>query len=326
MADAEERVRVVLGTMEFGRRCDEEVSNKIVQIFKRRGHRELDTAYMYTGGTSETWIGKMNLNEKMIVATKANPFGKNRLTKGAVKTQLGVSLKRLQSGCADIFYLHAPDHKTDINETLEAVNELHKAGKFKEFALSNYAAWQVVEIYYICKEKGYILPTLYQGMYNPFTRAVEGELFPALRRFGIRFYAYNPLAGGILSGKHSYSDEENNSIQSGRFAGNSWAGKYRQRFWKKSYFDAIDLVKKSLADAYGENAPSLVEASLRFMVHHMKLEGKYGDGVILGCGSLGHFEENVAALDQGEPLHESVVAAFEEGAKLTAKDCPGYYR
>ena len=71
-------------------------------------------------------------------------------------------------------------------------------GKFKEFGLSNYASWEVADIYHICKRNGWVLPTVYQGMYNAITRMVEGELFPALRHFGLCFYAYNPVRNAAI--------------------------------------------------------------------------------------------------------------------------------
>ena len=81
----------------------------------------------------------------------------------------------------NVFYLHGPDRDTPINETLEACNELYEEGKFTELGISNYAAWEVVDIYYICEQNGWVKPTVYQGMYNLLTRAGEAELFPALR-------------------------------------------------------------------------------------------------------------------------------------------------
>ena len=98
------------------------------------------------------------------------------------------------------FYLHAPDHETPLAETLKACDELHKSGKFKELGLSNYAAWQVSEVMNLCKSNNWVKPTVYQGMYSAITRAVEAELFPCLRYYGIRFYAFSPLGGGILTG------------------------------------------------------------------------------------------------------------------------------
>ena len=92
--------------------------------------------------------------------------------------------------------LAAPDHKTPIEETLEAINEVHKQGHFKRFGLSNYQAEDVERIYKHCKEHNYVLPTVYQGNYSPVARKQEQLLFPTLRKYNIAFYAYSPLAGG----------------------------------------------------------------------------------------------------------------------------------
>lgn len=115
---------------------------------------------------------------------------------------------------------------------------MYKQNKFQEWGISNYAAWEVVEIYYLCKANNWKPPTVYQGMYNYATRDVEKELFPALRRFniaitwitwprcGMRFYAYNPLAGGLLTGKLHYDNEPD----SGRFNVQTvWGKRYRDR-------------------------------------------------------------------------------------------------
>ena len=83
-------------------------------------------------------------------------------------------------------------------------------------------------------------------MYNPITRSVEAELFPALRKFGMRFDAYNPLAGGILTGKHKFSDMSDGKIQLGRFEGTNWAPFYQGRYWNESVFTTVDLVRKAL--------------------------------------------------------------------------------
>ena len=83
-------------------------------------------------------------------------------------------------------------------------------------------------------------------MYNPVTRSVEAELFPALRKFGIRFDAFNPLAGGILTGKHKFSDKSDDKIQFGRFSGNRWATIYKDRYWNDSMFTTVDMVQKAL--------------------------------------------------------------------------------
>jgi len=143
---------------------------------------------------------------------------------------------------------------------LKTINELHKEGKVKELGLSNYSSWQVVDIVRICQQNNYILPTVYQGMYNAITRDVERELFPALRKFKIRFYAFNPLAGGLLSGKYHNMEEKPSE---GRFA---LKPMYLDRYWKKSYFDALDIIKKS-CDKHGI---SIAEASFQWLTSHSK--------------------------------------------------------
>ena len=98
-----------------------------------------------------------------------------------------------------MWYLHGPDRKTPYEDTLRAVNELYKEGKFKRFGISNYMSWEVAEIVGICRANGWVQPTVYQGIYNAVQRKVEPELFPCLRKYGIAFYEFNPRASLPLS-------------------------------------------------------------------------------------------------------------------------------
>ncbi|KAL7843261.1 hypothetical protein AOLI_G00247730 [Acnodon oligacanthus] len=314
----------LLGSMAFGGRADADLSGKMVQAFLERGHDELDTAFMYTDGQAETIIGGMKLPKTVRIATKANPWDGKTLKPESVRSQLETSLKRLQTQSVDIFYLHAPDHENPVKDTLQACNELHKEGKFKELGLSNYASWEVAEIYCICKDNDWVLPTVYQGMYNGTTRQVETELIPCLRHFGIRFYAYNPLAGGLLTGKYHYEDEDKNQ-PAGRFFGNKWAAAYRDRYWKESHFHAIDGILKALEAAYRSQKPTLTSAAIRWMYHHSQLNGDLGDGVIIGMSTMEQLQENLAAAQEG-PLTQEVVDAFKHGWDLVAHECPNYFR
>lgn len=88
--------------------------------------------------------------------------------------------------------MHAPDRSVPFEETLEAVNEAYKEGKFKRLGLSNYTAFEVAEICTLCKERGWVKPSVYQGMYNAITRAIEEELFVACRKYGLDIVVYNP--------------------------------------------------------------------------------------------------------------------------------------
>ncbi|XP_047438023.1 aflatoxin B1 aldehyde reductase member 3 [Mugil cephalus] len=314
----------LLGSMAFGGRADAELSLEMVKAFLGRGHNQLDTAFMYMDGKSEEVIGGMNLPKTVSIATKANPWNGKTLKPESVRSQLETSLQRLKTDCVDLFYLHAPDHENPIQDTLRACNELYKEGKFKEFGLSNYASWEVAEIVCLCRHNNWIVPTVYQGMYNATTRQVETELLPCLRNYGIRFYAYNPLAGGLLTGKYHYEDKDNTQ-PAGRFFGNNWAAAYRDRYWKQSHFQAIDLVLKALETVYGSEKPSLTSAAMRWMYHHSQLKGDFGDGVIIGMSTMEQLQQNLAAAEEG-PLDQRVVDTFKEAWDLVAHECPNYFR
>ncbi|XP_021539762.1 aflatoxin B1 aldehyde reductase member 2 isoform X1 [Neomonachus schauinslandi] len=323
------RPATVLGTMEMGRRMDAPASAAAVRAFLERGHTELDTAFMYSAGQSESILGGLGLGLgggdcRVKIATKANPWEGKSLKPDSVRAQLETSLKRLQCPRVDLFYLHVPDHDTPVEETLRACHQLHQEGKFVELGLSNYAAWEVAEICTLCRRNGWFLPTVYQGMYNATTRQVETELFPCLRHFGLRFYAYNPLAGGLLTGKYKYEDKDGKQPV-GRFFGNDWAETYRNRFWKEHHFEAIALVEKALQAAYCDSAPSMTSAALRWMYHHSQLQGAHGDAVILGMSSVEQLTQNLAATEEG-PLEPAVVQAFDRAWHLVAHECPNYFR
>uniref|UniRef100_A0A8C1AWR9 NADP-dependent oxidoreductase domain-containing protein n=1 Tax=Cyprinus carpio carpio TaxID=630221 RepID=A0A8C1AWR9_CYPCA len=292
----------LLGSMAFGGRADAHLSAQLVQLFLERGHEELDTAFMYNDGQAETIIGNMQLPKTVRIATKANPWEGKTLKPESVRDQLDTSLKRLRTQCVDLFYLHAPDHQNPIQDTLQACNQLHKEGKFKQLGLSNYASWEVAEIYCICKHNNWVLPTVYQGMYNATTRQVETELLPCLRYFGIRFYAYNPLAGGLLTGIYHYEDQDGPQ-PAGRFFGSSWAGTYRDRYWKESHFQGIDGIRKALEAAYVSEKPTLTSAAIRWMYHHSHLRGDLGDGVIIGMSSMEQLHENLTAAAGAKQPH-----------------------
>ncbi|TRY91805.1 hypothetical protein DNTS_012062 [Danionella cerebrum] len=297
MSQMQSRLPVtLLGSMAFGGRADAQVSAQLVHEFLNRGHNELDTALMYNDGRAESIIGDIQLPETVKIATKANPWEGKTLHAESVRAQLEASLIRLRRHC----------------------------GKFKELGLSNYASWEVAEIYSICKHNNWVLPTVYQGMYNATTRQVETELLPCLRYFGIRFYAYNPLAGGLLTGKYHYEDKDGTQ-PAGRFFGNNWAGAYRDRYWKESHFRGIDGVQKALEAAYGSEKPSLTSAAIRWMYHHSQLRGDRGDGVIIGMSSAEQLCENLTAAEEA-PLKQEVVEAFKQAWDLVAHECPNYFR
>ncbi|XP_028409488.1 aflatoxin B1 aldehyde reductase member 3-like [Dendronephthya gigantea] len=319
-----------IGAMVFGRQTNESESFEVMDYCLNKGFKWFDTALMYNGGKSEKIIGKYIAKEgrsKMCIATKAYPgYSEKGFSFDGIVDQLNQSLNQLQTEYVDIFYLHHPDRNFSIEKTLQACDHLHKQGKFKELGISNYAAWELAEIYFICKQNNWVLPTVYQGMYNPLTRMVEAELFPCMRRLGVRFFAYNMLAGGLLTGKHKMDDHPEDETKVGRFFGKAlWPSNYRKRFWNKEYFEGVADIQKSLTSCYGEGKVSLIEASNRWMYHHSMLSQECGDGVILGGSSLSQMENNMKFLNKG-PLDTSVVSAFDRSWERVRGVCPRYNR
>ena len=131
----------------------------------------------------------------MVVNTKASvrDFREDTiLTYEGVLGQLRLSLAELGREKVNIFYLHQPDQRAVLEDALRACNELHQQGLFAELGLSNFPAWQVVQVYYKCRAEGWVLPTVYQVHYNPLFRQPEDELIPAVRMLGMRIHCCEP--------------------------------------------------------------------------------------------------------------------------------------
>ena len=209
-------------------------------------------------------------------------------------------------------------HNTPYAETLEAVNELYRAGHFSRFGLSNYSAWEVAQICELCDRHGWKKPDVYQGSYNALQRSVEPELFPCLRAYGIAFYSFSPLAGGLLTGKYdrdTVSHEAGSRYDPSRFQGKNFRGRY----WNDAYFAALDVLRKA-TDAHGI---PLGEAALRWSSHHSAMKREFGDAVVIGASSATQLEQNLKFLEGG-PLPEDVVEAFQKAWTIVKGICVSY--
>ena len=311
-------MKIVLGTMNFGPQLDLEASRTMVKSYLATGGRELDTAYVYNDGTTENYLGEIlpGLNPSSYeVATKVYPRITGRLDRETIMMEFTESLHRMKCDSVDLLYFHFPDGKTPIEGALETVAELYAQGKIKELGLSNYPAWQVVDIAYKCDKIGCSRPTVYQGMYNALCRNVDPELFPAIRSLGMRFYAFNPLAGGMLTGKHHHFED---APEPGRFAR---LKSYRDRYWKHSYFDAIEEIRI----ACEKEDIVMVEAAYRWLVNHSKMRTELDDGILLGASRQEQMEQNLTAAAKG-PLPESIVAAMDEAWEMAKPDSPPYFK
>lgn len=290
----------------------------MIGYFLSQGYSELDTAYVYNQGQCETLIGQSLAelaNPKIKVSTKVSPRITGRLDQEAVLTQFNESLDCLRLDKVHTLYLHFPDPVTPLECALEACARLYEQGKFTHLGLSNFPAWMVAEAHSICKAHRWMLPKVYQGVYNPLSRHAERELNRALDYYGMCFYAYNPLAGGMLTDKYSAADRE---LKSGRFINRP---NYRERYWKDSYFRSVSKIKQVCAD----HGISIVEASYRWLVFHSMLDGKRGDGIIVGASRLEHLQQNLIAVAAGR-LPQAVVDAYLRAWIECAPDAPEYFR
>jgi aryl-alcohol dehydrogenase-like predicted oxidoreductase len=205
---------ICLGTMNFGERTEVREANQIVAHAFDAGVNFIDTADVYTHGTSETIVGAAVAanRSRWIVATKvANPQpGKANaaphtggLSRRWIYQACDASLQRLKLDYIDIYYLHKDDRDTAIAETVAAVGDLIRAGKIRYFGVSNFRGWRIAEVMRWCEKLGVPQPVVCQPYYNLLNRMPEVEVLPACDQFGIGVVPYSPVARGVLTGKYS---------------------------------------------------------------------------------------------------------------------------
>ncbi|MDE5803270.1 MAG: aldo/keto reductase [Lachnospiraceae bacterium] len=311
------KIRLILGTMTFGEQVFDTDVTDMLQMFFGYGYRELDTAYVYNEGKCENLLGNAFTKfsrEAYEVATKVNPRITGRLDKEAVMLQANESLKRMEIAYVDTLYLHFPDPGTPIESALEGCAALYEEGKFRELGISNFPAWLVAETYHICKKHGWVLPSVYEGLYNPLSRHAERELDRALDYYGIRYYAYNPLAGGLLTDKYATKDPQ---LKEGRFINRP---NYQKRYWKNSYFRATESIKQACINC----DIGIVEAVYRWMMFHSMLKAERGDGIIIGASRLTQLEQNLEACRKGR-LPDDLVNVIERAWEISRSDAPEYF-
>ena len=310
------KVNIVLGTMTFGESVFAPAVSEFINTFLGLGYSDIDTAYVYNEGNCEKLLGNVlpALKCNYTIASKVNPRISGRLDADAAYKQVNESLERLGIDCVDIEYLHFPDSATPVESVLEAMDDLHNKGKFKELGLSNFPAWMVADVWHLCDKNGWVKPTVFEGIYNPLTRKAEIELNACLNHFGMRFYAYNPMAGGLLTGRYSKFED---APTDGRF---THRPNYQNRYWKKSFFDAVELIKA----ACEKRDITIVEAVYRWLAYHSMLDADRGDSIIIGASKLTHLKQNLNAIQSG-PLPDDILNVFEQAWSITKADSPEYF-
>jgi aryl-alcohol dehydrogenase-like predicted oxidoreductase len=245
-----------LGTMTFGYQCDESTSIEILDLAFERGLTFLDTADAYPlGGGLDTvgeteaiigrWMKRRRNRAELVLATKCwaptrrglNAFG---LSRAHIVEAVEASLTRLGTDYVDLYQSHAFDPRVPIDETLRAFDDLLRAGKVRYLGCSNYPAWRLGQALAVSDRLGLTRYASVQPRYNLLYREIETELLPLARAEGLGVLAYNPLAGGFLSGKYRKGESPREDT---RFTLGTAAARYQERYWHDAQFDAVTTLE-----------------------------------------------------------------------------------
>jgi len=251
--------RLCLGTMTFGLQCDEKTSHAILDAAAAHGITFLDTADVYPlGGTLETtgrteeiigrWLrGK---RDRFVVATKCGgKVGPAPWQQGTgrkhVLAAIDASLARLGTDYADLYQVHHFDAGTPVDETVEALDAVVKSGKARYVGVSNYHAYRVARALGRSEALGLTRLVSVQPRYNMLFRQIERELLPLCQEEGLAVISYNPLAGGLLTGKHK---RDAPPLEGSRFTLGTAGKMYVQRYWRESELDTVSAFVQLAAD------------------------------------------------------------------------------
>ncbi|KAL5339810.1 NADP-dependent oxidoreductase domain-containing protein [Aspergillus crustosus] len=319
-------IKVIFGAMNIGEPGDGrtrvhsvENATETVDVFKSYGHKDIDTARVYGNGSSEAFLSHMDLSpfniDTKLFPSAANPSIANAtaayhhspadLRRGLLDSLAALKVKKIHT-----WYLHGPDRTVPFVDTLREVNKLHEEGYFNRLGISNYQSWEVATLCDIADQHGWIKPSVCQGIYNAFHRAIEPELLKCLRHHKISYYCFNSLAAGMLTSR--YSRDQPDSVSGGRFDSSSSSGSLTcKRYYHDVYFDALEILRPVAK----EHGLTEVECALGWLSHHSELKEELGDGIVIESSSAQQLEENLKVLAK-RPLPQDVVDALNKGYEI----------
>jgi aryl-alcohol dehydrogenase-like predicted oxidoreductase len=290
---------ICLGTMTFANQCDEKTSFAIMDKAADKGVFFIDTADVYpvppspeTAGRSEEMVGKWleGRRDRFVLATKCrmrvgHGVNDEGLSRRHIMKAVEDSLRRLRTDYIDLYQPHSPDPDTPLEETLRALDDLVHQGKVRYLGCSNYAAWQLALALGISYRHNLHRFSCVQPRYNMLYREIENELLPLCLDQGIGVIAYNPLAGGFLSGKYKGGEPPPAGT---RFTLGKTGDLYRERYWEQSQFEAVEQVKKFLQP----RGRSLVQVAVAWVL------GQSGiTSAIIGASKPEQLDDSLAAVD-----------------------------
>jgi len=304
--------RICLGTMTFGLQVDEPGSFAILDAAADKGITFIDTADAYplggdltTAGRTEEIVGKwlQGKRDDYVVATKCfAPMGKRPWNMGNsrrhIMDSIDQSLRRLRTDFIDLYQLHFDDPGVPLEESLGALDDLVRVGKVRYVGCSNFLAYRLARATGISEAKGLARFDCIQPRYNLLFREFERELFPLCLEEGIGVIPYNPIAGGMLSGKHDRSKPPEEGT---RFTLGNAARTYQDRYWHDNVFDTVDQLVK-IADEAGMPLPTLAVA---WTLAHPAITSP-----IVGASRPDQLDATCAALDT--TLDDDLMATLNE--------------
>lgn len=280
---------LTLGAMNFGRSQDETESVRIIRAALDAGIIAIDTADVYTQGTSEEIVGKAikGRRDDVFLATKFHgQIGDNPQHAGNSRRWIiravEDSLRRLDTDHLDLYQAHRPDPDTDLLETLQTLNDLIRQGKIRYYGTSAFPAHELVEAQWLAQRHGLIAPHTEQLSYSLLVRSAEREVFPVVRKYGVGVISYGPLNAGWLSGKYRVGGAQPESARAGRIPG------------QFDITNARNERKLAAADALAqlaeENGLTLVDLAVGFALNHPAISS-----VIIGPRTNEHLEAYLKA-------------------------------
>lgn len=278
-----------MGTMTFGKEVDENTCGAIYKKCRETGINFFDTANMYQHGLAETILGKLIHSERdhVIIASKVyyqmgQDINQHGLSRRNIMQSIEGSLRRLQTDYLDIYYLHHFDETADLEESLYACDNLVRQGKVLYLGVSNFAAWQVMKALGISAREHLAKFVCLQPMYNLLKRQAEVELLPMALSEHLSVFPYNPLAGGLLTGKYL------TDLQEGRFLSSPNAKTYQRRYEES---DTTSIISRFIAFAQ-ERGFHPVSLAISWVASHPAITAP-----ILGARSVEQLEPALKALD-----------------------------
>ncbi len=266
---------ICLGTMTFGNQADQDTAFAIMDVADEAGVNFFDTADVYplggglerVGRTEEfvgRWIKERGSRDRIVLATKcAGRTGSGPNDQGLSRKHIiaacEASLRRLGTDYIDLYQAHSPDPSTPIEETLGAFDSLVQSGKVRYIGCSNYLAWQLADALCVSRLNGLARYDSDQPRYNILFRMIEDEIVPLCQAKGVGLIVYNPLAGGMLTGRYRSALDN----QEGTRFGLQHAGDlYRRRYWNEEVFDVVDRLGRFME----ERGKSLTHVALAWVL------------------------------------------------------------